>query len=60
MITQANCPNCKTPMHRVRIEQWMPTNLLLKQLQRIIDSAGVTIFHCKQCGKVEFYRAIGK
>ena len=27
-----------------------------EQLQKIADHAGVRIYHCKSCGKVEFFR----
>lgn len=51
-----NCIRCGVPMKRVRVEDWYPTNILLKQLQKIVDGANVRIYHCKQCGKVEFFR----
>jgi hypothetical protein len=38
------------------VEDWYPSNILLKQLQKIVDGANVRIYHCKQCGKVEFFR----
>ena len=50
------CIHCNVPMKRVRVEDWYPSNILLKQLQKIVDGANVRIFHCKQCGKVEFFR----
>ena len=53
---QLDCLRCNVPMHRVRVEEWHPGNILLKQLQKIADSAGISIYHCKQCGKVEFFR----
>ena len=51
-----NCPNCGNPMQAVRVDTWSPTNLLLKQLQKIADSAGLKFYHCKSCGKIEFYK----
>ena len=51
-----NCIRCAVPMKRVRVEDWYPSNILLKQLQKIVDGANVRIYHCKQCGKVEFFR----
>ncbi|MCQ2408645.1 MAG: hypothetical protein MJ065_09015 [Oscillospiraceae bacterium] len=53
---QIICPHCNVPMIRVKVEAWAPTNILLKQLQKIADHAGVRIYHCKSCGKVEFFR----
>ena len=50
------CPHCNIPMVRVKVETWAPTNILLKQLQKIADHSGVRIYHCKSCGKVEFFR----
>lgn len=51
-----NCIRCAGQMKRVRVEDWYPSNILLKQLQKIVDGANIRIYHCKQCGKVEFYR----
>ncbi|MCR5306621.1 MAG: hypothetical protein K6E36_09000 [Oscillospiraceae bacterium] len=50
------CIRCNQPMPRVRVETWAPSNILLKQLQKIADHAGLRIYHCKQCGKIEFFR----
>ena len=50
------CVRCNQPMPRVCVETWAPTNILLKQLQKIADHAGLRIHHCKQCGKIEFFR----
>ena len=43
-------------MERVRVESWAPSNLLLKQLQKLADHAGLRFYHCKCCGKLEFYK----
>ena len=51
-----SCVHCDVPLVRVQVETWAPSNILLKQLQRIADHAGVRIYHCKQCGKIEFFR----
>ena len=53
---QVECVRCAVPMQRVRVEEWHPGSILLKQLQKIADGAGIRIYHCKQCGKVEFFR----
>lgn len=53
---QLSCLRCSSPMQRVHVETWAPSNILLKQLQKIADHAGIRIYHCKQCGKIEFYR----
>ena len=50
------CVHCNVQMKRVKVEEWVPSNILLKQLQKIADNAGVRIYHCKSCGKVEFFR----
>ena len=50
------CIHCGTPMQYVKVAEWHPGNLLLKQLQKIADGAGVRVYHCKQCGKVEFFK----
>lgn len=52
----ASCVHCNVPLVRVRVETWAPSNILLKQLQKIADNAGLRIYHCKQCGKIEFFR----
>ena len=31
------CIRCNQPMPRVRVETWAPSNILLKQLQKIAD-----------------------
>ena len=56
MVEQIQCPNCKVQLQRARIEEWYTGNILLKQLQKIVDHGGISIFHCKQCGKVEIYK----
>ena len=56
MVEYTECPNCKTQLNRSRIEEWSTGNLLLKQLQKIVDNAGICIFHCKKCGKIEIYK----
>lgn len=56
MVERIECPNCKVPLNRSRIEEWSTGNILLKQLQKIVDNAGISIFHCKQCGKIEIYK----
>ena len=50
------CLRCNVQMPRVKVEEWFPSNVLLKQLQKIADHTGVRIYHCKSCGKVEFFR----
>lgn len=50
------CVRCNVQMPRVKAEEWAPNNLLLKQLQKIADNSGVRIYHCKSCGKIEFFR----
>ena len=50
------CIRCGTVMQPVRTEKWHPNNLLLRQLQKIADSAGIRICHCKCCGKIEFFK----
>lgn len=50
------CVRCSIPMVRVRVESWSPSNILLKQLQKIADGAGLRFYHCKQCGKIEFFK----
>ena len=50
------CVDCNVHMKRVKVEEWAPSNVLLKQLQKIADHTGVRIYHCKSCGKVEFFR----
>ncbi len=55
-----SCLRCGTPIRRVRIETWSPGNLLLKQLQKIAENAGLQFYHCPKCGKLEFYRIKGK
>ena len=50
------CIHCNVPMKCVRVEDWYPINILLKQLQKIVDGANVRIYHCKSCGKGEFFR----
>ena len=50
------CVHCGTEMQYVKVEQWSPSNLLLRQLQKIADGAGVRVYHCKNCGKVEFFK----
>ena len=51
-----SCLRCDVPMQRVRVEEWHPGNILLKQLQKIADGAGISIYRCKQCGKIEFFK----
>ena len=41
------CVHCNVQMKRVKVEEWAPTNVLLKQLQKIADHTGVRIYHCK-------------
>ena len=36
---EPTCVHCNVPMKRVRVEDWYPSNLLLKQLQKIVDGA---------------------
>lgn len=50
------CVHCNVVMKRVKVEEWAPGNILLKQLQKIADNSGVRVYHCKSCGKVEFFR----
>lgn len=52
---QIDCLRCKVPMQHIRIEHWS-SNVLLKQLQKLADGLGMRVYHCKQCGKVEFFR----
>ncbi len=53
---QLSCLRCGVQMQRVRVEEWHPGSILLKQLQKIADGAGISFYHCKQCGKIEFFR----
>lgn len=50
------CTRCNVQMPCVKVEEWAPNNLLLKQLQKIADNSGVRMYHCKSCGKIEFFR----
>lgn len=50
------CIHCGTEMQYVKVEKWHPGNLLLRQLQKIADGAGVRVYHCQCCGKVEFFK----
>lgn len=54
-MQQIDCLRCRIPMHQVNIENWS-SNILLKQLQKLADSLGMRVYHCKQCGKIEFFR----
>ena len=55
-VRNVTCVHCGSEMQYVKVEQWNPSNLLLKQLQKIADHAGVSVYHCKTCGKVEFFK----
>lgn len=50
------CMRCNVQMKRVKVEEWAPGSILMKQLQKIADHAGVRVYHCKSCGKMEFFR----
>ena len=51
-----SCVRCNVPLRRVRFETWAPSNILLKQLQKIADSTGLYIYHCPRCRKIEFFK----
>ncbi|GEM_PF-2889448 len=54
------CLRCGKPMVRIRAERWHPGNLLLRQLQKLADGAGIEIYHCVSgCGKIEFFKQPG-
>lgn len=55
-IQNVTCIHCGTKMEYVKVAEWSPSNILLRQLQKIADGAGVQVYHCKHCGKVEFFK----
>ena len=53
---QLSCLRCGSDMHPVDTEKYLSGSLLLKQLQKIAANAGIRIYHCESCGKIEFYK----
>ena len=53
---QLSCLRCGSDMHPVDTEKYLSGSLLLKQLHKIAANAGIRIYHCESCGKIEFYK----
>ena len=51
-----SCVRCDVPLARVRFEAWAPSNILLRQLQKIADNTGLYIYRCPKCRKIEFFK----
>jgi len=50
------CLRCGSTMQPVDTERYAAGNLLLKQMQKIISGAGIRVYHCPGCGKIELYK----
>ena len=50
------CLRCGSAMRSVDTERYAAGNLLLKQIQKIISGAGIHVYHCPGCGKIELYK----
>ncbi len=53
---QLCCLRCGAAMKPVETEQYTSGSLLLKQLQKIISGAGIRVYHCTGCGKIELFK----
>ncbi|MBR3269577.1 MAG: hypothetical protein IKI58_12755 [Oscillospiraceae bacterium] len=51
-----SCLRCGAPMKPVATEEYTAGSLLLKQLQKIIANAGIRVYHCTGCGKIELFK----
>ncbi|MBQ8921218.1 MAG: hypothetical protein IJ060_03535 [Oscillospiraceae bacterium] len=54
---QLCCLRCGADMHQADTEKFLSGSLLLTQLQKIAANAGIRIYHCEGCGKIEFYKS---
>ena len=50
------CLRCGAPMKQVYPENYQSGSLLVKQLAKVISGAGIRVFHCTRCGKIEFFK----